>query len=305
MASIIQSTNANPTTSSITLTFTTNNVNQYYYFIYYYLTADSNTSNYVYNSSSTSLDTSSNTIPSFSVMSSNWNTSTTKDIPFNALITNTSYTFQLYHYTSNTVPTSPILDNTVVISTLSSGSSGGDPHIVTIYGEKYDLAHNDGLYVLYDNKNNDEHFKVICECLHLTDKEIDNAPFNNRLLIDTTYMTKIWIHFNNNIIELNLNTLKYKSDTKLNNIINFSEIYDDKYVLKKHYSDRKIKQCNIRFNGKSRDINIKLNTLNYHIKASVDLNCADHRNDVIISGNDMSGFGAIISSKHNSLLFEY
>jgi len=238
-------------------------------------------------------------------MSSNWNTSTTKDIPFNALITNTSYTFQLYHYTSNTVPTSPILDNTVVISTLSSGSSGGDPHIVTIYGEKYDLAHNDGLYVLYDNKNNNERFKVICECLHLTDKEIDNAPFNNRLLIDTTYMTKIWIHFNNNNIELDLNTLKYKSDTKLNNIINFSEIYDDKFVLKKHYSERKIKQCNIMFNGKSRDINIKLNTLNYHIKASVDLNCADHRNDVIISGNDMSGFGAIISSKHNSLLFEY
>lgn len=38
MASIIQSINTNPTTSSITLTFTTDNVNQYYYFIYYYLT---------------------------------------------------------------------------------------------------------------------------------------------------------------------------------------------------------------------------------------------------------------------------
>ena len=84
------------------------------------------------------------------------------------------------------------------------------------------------------------------------------------------------------------------------NII-FNNIYEDKYVLKKYYNNNKSLYNKIKYNGKSRDITIG----DYNIKVSVDLNCADHRNDVVISGKNMTGYGAIISSSHKSLLMKY
>ena len=62
----------------------------------------------------------------------------------------------------------------------------------------------------------------------------------------------------------------------------------------------------IKFNGITREILVKTNAGDYMIKVSSDLNCADHRNDVAINGCNMgSGFGAIVSSKHDSLILAY
>ena len=180
-----------------------------------------------------------------------------------------------------------------------SGTSGGDPHITTIHGETYDLPHIDGIFMLFNNMNN---FKVACECMHLTEEEINSSTFQNELLYDTTFMTHIYIYYNDEIVYVDLNTLKYKVNNKetKQNII-FSNIYEDKYVLKKYYNNNKSLYNKIKYNGKSRNITIG----DYNIKVSVDLNCADHRNDVVISGKNMTGYGAIISSSHKSLLMKY
>ncbi len=186
-----------------------------------------------------------------------------------------------------------------MIQTETSGTSGGDPHITTVSGETYDLPHIDGIYLLFNNMNN---FKVTCECMHLTEEEINNSTFSNELLYDTTFMTRIYIYYNDEIISVDLNTLKYRVENRgtKQNII-FNNIYEDKYVLKKYYNNNKSLYNKIKYNGKSRDITIG----DYNIKVSVDLNCADHRNDVVISGKNMTGYGAIISSSHKSLLMKY
>jgi hypothetical protein len=184
-----------------------------------------------------------------------------------------------------------------------SGSSAGDPLIKTIDGTSYYLPHNDGLYLLFDNMNNNDRFKVIAECLKLSEKEIKESVFHNFLLDNTTFMTKLYIHINNETIEFDMNKLTTKD---FNSKIVLGSIYNDKYVFKKNYSDNKIKRFNIKFNGKSINIKVKGKTLEYNLKASVDLGCADHRNEVTITGPYLStGYGAIVSQSHKSLLLQY
>jgi hypothetical protein len=184
------------------------------------------------------------------------------------------------------------------------GATSGDPLITTIYNTTYYLPHNDGLYLLFDNKNDNDSFKVIAECLKLTEKEIEESAFHNFLLDNTTFMTKLYIHMNNDTIEFDMNTLKSKNNKSKNIVL--GTVYEDKNVFEKHYSDNKIKRFNVKFNGKSINIKVKGETLEYNLKASVDLGCADHRNEVFINGPSLStGYGAIVSEKHKSLLLQY
>jgi hypothetical protein len=241
---------------------------------------------------------SSNNYSSYTIVDISAGTSSTQKTTISDLSSNTDYYISVD--ISNTVfPLYSKLTYIGSIKTDAIATSGGDPHITTVSGETYDLPHDDGLYLLFNNMNN---FKVTCECMHLTEEEINNSTFSNELLYDTTFMTRIYIYYNDEIISVDLNTLKYnveKKGTKQNII--FNNIYEDKYVLKKYYNNNKSLYNKIKYNGKSRDITIR----DYNIKVSVDLNCADHRNDVVISGKNMTGYGAIISSSHKSLLMKY
>ena len=230
-----------------------------------------------------------------------------KTVTINGLASSTKYYLNINISNDLFNEITPVPSNTGYIITDSSGSGGGDPHIVTVTGESYDLAHEDGIYMLFNNMKETNNFRVLCECMHLTEKEIKQSAFENILLHDTTFITRIWIIYNNiECVEVCLNTLANTDNTN-NNINNtnkniiLGDIYDDKFVLKKHYNEFKEKYYNINYNGISRNITIG----DYKIKVSVDLGCADHRNDVVISGPDMSGCGAIISSKHGYALKKY
>jgi hypothetical protein len=182
---------------------------------------------------------------------------------------------------------------------------GGDPHIRTIDGEIYDLPHIDGRFLMFDNKNPNEHFRIEFDAKRLSTKEVNTSKFKNHFVEDTTFITKFFITFMNEQIEVDMNTLNIKQSSELDNI-SCSPIYEDKDVLRKYYNELKIRKYKINFDGKSRDITFKGSKVNYKLKLSLDLNCADHRNDMTLTGTDLkSGIGALISSKFDSLLYKY
>lgn len=171
---------------------------------------------------------------------------------------------------------------------------GGDPHIYPLNGKQYDLPNEKGKFLLFDN-NKEDNIKLICECDFLTKQEIGDSKYINRNVLEGTFITKLWIKHNNEATEINMKDISVITNSSNFNI---SEIYEDKYIFRKHYSSFKISQNKIRFDGKSR--NIKINTVygEYNIKTSMDLNCADHRNQVEIFGPDIpSGIGALISKE--------
>jgi len=76
-------------------------------------------------------------------------------------------------------------------------------------------------------------------------------------------------------------------------------------ILSRHYSANRKRELenNLQFNGKSRKIDLIHEDKIYTLRVSVDLCCADHRNEFVLDGPDMkSGYGAIISKNHNSKL---
>ena len=178
----------------------------------------------------------------------------------------------------------------------SGGGVTGDPHITTIYNEQYLLPHVNGRFLLFDNQKSGYSLYITTDCYFLTPNEIDKAPFNSKYLVDYTFMKTVNIKFKSENIIINMNTL----DILYKNIpgIIVEPIYNDKMAIGKYYSNNRIKELGnlLNFDGKSRKIHLIHKDIRYTITVSVDLNCADHRNDIKIEGPNMkTGRGAIIS----------
>jgi len=156
---------------------------------------------------------------------------------------------------------------------------------------------------MFDNNNKNEHLRIEIDAKKLSQNEINESKFKNHFLTDTTFISKYYIKFMDETIEVDMTNLNINKSNNLLNI-SWSPIYEDKDVLKKYYNIVKKLKYKINFDGKSRDIIIKGQTVNYKLKLSVDLNCADHRNDMTLTGTNLrTGSGALISADYNSLLY--
>jgi hypothetical protein len=186
---------------------------------------------------------------------------------------------------------------------------GGDPHIKPIIGDEYDLPHNENCYLLYDNQNDQERVIITAKCWFLPEKLKSNSLFRNAFMESTTFFKYINFYYNGENITFDMETLKQVKYTNMNAVKNHSlenninksnniftsEILEDKLALKKFYSNIKRYRYKIQFNGKSRIV--KLGN-KYEFKLSMDLNCADHRNEItFIKAKYENAIGAFISEK--------
>jgi hypothetical protein len=193
------------------------------------------------------------------------------------------------------------------ITPTGSGTTTGDPIITTIYGEKYLLPNVNGRFLIFDNKKSDYPLYITADCFFLTPKELMNSVFISKWATDYTFMKTLNIKFKNYEFTIDMNTLNVAHKFKKNNDIIIGEIYEDKMILSRHYSANRKKELgdNLKFNGKSRKIDLVHGDKIYTLRVSVDLGCADHRNEFVLDGPDMkSGYGAIISKNHKTKLLD-
>jgi hypothetical protein len=117
--------------------------------------------------------------------------------------------------------------------------------------------------------------------------------------------TRAWITYDDTNMEIDMNTLDISCCNNCTEVT-IGDIYPDKYVFRHYYSNLKIWKYKVQFNGHSRDIIFKGKTNSYKVKISVDWNCPDYRTDISICGPDLHlGYGALVSSTHESLLEKY
>jgi len=141
----------------------------------------------------------------------------------------------------------------------------GDPHILTVNGHEYMLPHDEKCYLLYDNNIENDRVIVTAKCWFLPEHIKDNSKFKNVLMTDTTFFKFINFYHNGenltfdmetlnpvkytNMKDLTKNHLKFiKNDT----MIKISELIEDKFIFKCHYSKLKLKKYNINFDGQSK-----------------------------------------------------
>lgn len=182
----------------------------------------------------------------------------------------------------------------------TTGGAGGDPHITTINGEHYDLPNVKGKFLLFDNKKANK-LRVTCDCDFLNEYEIAVSGRFKKNIMDSTFIKLVNIEANGQKLEIDMNTLK--TNKIFSSLFEIGEIYEDKELFAKNYNKLKRYIYDIKFDGKSRNIKVKLDEDEYLIKLSVDLNCADYRTEVSVDGPDLNnGYGALVSSNHNFLL---
>jgi len=211
-----------------------------------------------------------------------------------ALLVGTEYTVNVVAINEN--GESEYSETKKITPTGNSGGVTGDPHITTIYNEQYFLPNINGRFLIFDNDKVNYNLYVTADCYFLTPDEINKAPFKSKYLTNYTFMKTINIKFKGENIAINMNTLDVLYKNSPNVIV--EPIINDKMVLSKFYSETRRKELGntLKFNGKSRKIHFIHKDIRYTITVSVDLNCADHRNDIKIEGPNMaSGRGAIIS----------
>ena len=125
-------------------------------------------------------------------------------------------------------------------------------------------------------------------------------------MTDTTFFKYINFFYNGENLTFDMETLNpvkytnmkdltnnYLKFIKNNTMIKMSELIEDKFIFKCHYSKLKLKKYNIQFDGQSRIIELDNG---YKFKISFDLNCADHRNEIkIVEANFNNSTGALIN----------
>ena len=224
-------------------------------------------------------------------------------IPF--LTIGKEWTFKVKATNSNG---SSMWSTTTTLIPTGSGTTTGDPIITTIYDEKYLLPNVNGNFLIFDNKKLEYPLYITADCFFLTSKELMNSIFISKWATNYTFMKTINIKFKKYNFTIDMNTLNINYNFKKNNDIIIGNIYEDKMILSRHYSINRKKELgdNLRFNGKSRKIDLIHENKVYTLRVSVDLGCADHRNEFVLDGPDLStGYGAIISKNHKSKLVEY
>ena len=182
----------------------------------------------------------------------------------------------------------------------------GDPHILTVHGNKYELPHDENCYLLYDNNIENDRVIITAKCWFLPKNIKDNSTFKNQFMDKTTYFKYINFHYNGVNLTFDMETLLPVKFTTMKNLINnnlkftennssiiMSELFEDKDIFKNMYNKIKLKKYKINFDGKSRIIELENG---YKFKLSFDLNCADHRNEIkILEGNFNNSTGALIN----------
>lgn len=180
--------------------------------------------------------------------------------------------------------------------TIEAGGEG-DPHITTYDGKKYDLPHVKGKFIFFDNQKPYDSLKIVAECDFLTNREYADSPYKVPSMKEMTFIKLLWINVRDSQIMINMNTLEVTGYDKR---IMVSDIYDNKDAFKSNYARMMVRKHNIKFNGKSRDIYLNCGPYHYKVTVTVDLNCADLRNSVFISGPDIEqGFGCFVSPDHD------
>ena len=181
----------------------------------------------------------------------------------------------------------------------------GDPHILTVYGNNYELPHDEKCYLLYDNNIENDRVIITAKCWFLPRNIKDNSKFKNIFMDTTTYFRYINFYYNSENLTFDMETLLPVKYTTMKDLINnklqyikndslikMSDIFDDKYIFKNKYNKIKIFKYKIIFDGKSRIIELENGN---KFKLSFDLNCVDHRNEIkILEANFNNSTGALI-----------
>lgn len=218
------------------------------------------------------------------------------------LFANTTYYLRITAVNSNG---ESLQSDSLKQATTGTGTTTGDPIITTIYGETYLLPNVNARFILFNNRKIDYPLYITADCFFLTPKELMNSVFISKWATDYTFMKTLAVKFKNYEINIDMNTLNITPKNIDNNQIIINNIYEDKMILSRHYSANRKRELenNLKFNGKSRKIDLIHEDKIYTLRVSVDLGCADHRNEFVLEGSDMkSGYGAIISKNHNSKL---
>ena len=171
-----------------------------------------------------------------------------------------------------------------------------NPLITTVSVISYLLFNANGKFLLFNNNNPEYNLYITADCYFLNEQELETAAFTSKYLTDYAFMRTVNIKFRNQNININMNTLEVTGTT--NSEIIIQQIMSDKLAIGKFYSQSRRNELGLllRFDGRSRKINLIYRDIIYTIKVAVDLGCADRRNDITIDGPNLeSGSGAIIS----------
>ena len=221
---------------------------------------------------------------------------------------NTQYNIKISAYTqtgwsnlSNEISITPI-DNR--ISEIKTDIT--NLNVDTINDLKNQISHDENCYLLYDNNIENDRVIVTAKCWFLSKNIIDNSTFRNDFMDNTTFFKYININYNRENLTFDMETLNPVKYTNMKNLksnklqvisnetrINMTELFEDKFIFKNQYSKIKLKKYKINFDGKSRIIEL---ANGYKFKLSIDLNCADHRNEIkILEANFNDSCGALIN----------
>ena len=221
-------------------------------------------------------------------------------VPF--LIIGKEWTFQIKATNSYGTGT---WSNIIKFTATGPGITTGDPIITTIYGKTYLLPNVNARFLIFNNRKIDYPLYITADCFFLTNIELMNSVFISKWSTDYTFMKTLTIKFKNYEFNIDMNTLNITPKFIDNKQIIIGNIYEDKMILSRHYSNNRKRELenNLKFNGKSRKIDLIHGDKIYILRVSVDLGCADHRNEFLLDGPDMkSGYGAIISKNNNNKL---
>jgi hypothetical protein len=210
-----------------------------------------------------------------------------------------------------------------IVSVINIGLGSGDPHILTIKGEIYDLPIDDACYLLFNNNNNKESVKVSCKNWFLPAEKTTRDTHNLKNLKKFSYMKYIRFFVAGEELIIDMETMKpVKYNRLIGNInsqvnnflltesdkkykrITLGPITSDKDYFKKYYLKKNLKRflyTPSKFDCKYRDIHITLPHANYHFRIYVDTNCIDQRNEIIYLGDyyeNISG-ASVFQDKNN------
>ena len=133
----------------------------------------------------------------------------------------------------------------------------------------------------------------------------------------TTFFKYINIYYNGENLTMDMETLNPVIYTNMTDVSNYSLIettntnqnifinnfISEKLIFRKYYNIIRVKKYKIIFDGKYKIINLNNQ---YQIKLSIDLNCADYRNEIVLLNvNYGNAIGAFINENISSYKIDY
>jgi hypothetical protein len=223
------------------------------------------------------------------------------------------------YYTIHAVNFYGLSDNLIinVNELINDFAGGGGPYIYPLIGDNYFLPKEDNCYLLYDNQDIENRIIITSKLWFLPESVKNESPYVTKIMNERPFFKYINIHYMGENLTIDMDTLNPVIYTNMSDVSNYNLIetintnqnilinnfISEKLVFKKYYNIIRIKRNKINFNGRYKIINLNNQ---YQIKLTLDLNCADYRNEIVLLNVDYeNAIGAFLNENINNYKIDY